>query len=316
MAFVGTVPLVRGVCAAGGLGVLGASGMPVELLRAALHEIKRAGHHTFGVNIIPRFNEFAHIELCVTEKVPVVVFFWDDVPPDWLTRLKQADSKVWIQVGSVAEAQTAAQLGADALIVQGSEAGGHNRAAAATMSLLPAAIDALNGVADGRGVAAALALGADGVSVGTRLLATPEAFSDEEYKRRVVAASVHDTARHNIFGPDFPDATVRGLRNRLVREWEKRDDPPPYKSQPPGGHPVIGQMTVYGNTMPMQRFIGLPPTPEFSGDLDEMSLLAGETVGQTNAIRPVGDIIGQMMCEAEDIIAKRLPKMVQPIGGI
>jgi NAD(P)H-dependent flavin oxidoreductase YrpB (nitropropane dioxygenase family) len=161
-----------------------------------------------------------------------------------------------------------------------------------------------------------LALGADGVSVGTRLLATPGAFAHEEYKRRVVAASVHDTARHNIFGPDFPDATVRGLRNRLVREWEKRDDPPPYKSQPPGGHPVIGQMTVYGNTMPMQRFIGLPPTPEFSGDLDEMSLLAGETVGQTNAIRPVGDIIGQMMCEAEDIIAKRLPKMVQPIGGI
>ena len=325
MAFVGTVPLVRGVCAAGGLGVLGASGMPVELLRAALHEIKRAGHHTFGVNIIPRFNEFAHIELCVTEKVPVVVFFWDDVPPDWLTRLKQADSKVWIQVGSVAEAQTAAQLGADALIVQGSEAGGHNRAAAATMSLLPAVIDALNGalpviaaggIADGRGVAAALALGADGVSVGTRLLATPEAFAHEEYKRRVVAASVHDTARHNIFGPDFPDATVRGLRNRLVREWEKRDDPPPYKSQPPGGHPVIGQMTVYGNTMPMQRFIGLPPTPEFSGDLDEMSLLAGETVGQTNAIRPVGDIVREMMCEAEEIIAKRLPKMVPPIGGI
>jgi enoyl-[acyl-carrier protein] reductase II len=66
MAFVGTVPLVRGVCAAGGLGVLGASGMPVELLRAALHEIKRAGHHAFGVNIIPRFNEIAHIELCVT----------------------------------------------------------------------------------------------------------------------------------------------------------------------------------------------------------------------------------------------------------
>jgi NAD(P)H-dependent flavin oxidoreductase YrpB (nitropropane dioxygenase family) len=227
---------------------------------------------------------------------------------------------VWIQVGSVAEAKTAAARGADALIVQGSEAGGHNRAVAATLSLLPAVIDGLDGtlpviaaggIADGRGVAAALALGADGVSVGTRLLATPEAFAHDEYKQRIVAASVQDTARHNIFGHDFPDATVRGLRNRVVREWEKRDDPPPYKSQPPRGHPVIGQMTIYGNTMPMQRFIGLPPTPEFSGDFDEMSLLAGETVGQIKAIKPAGDVVGEVMRQAEDIIAHRLPKLVQ-----
>ena len=320
MAFVATVPLTRAVSAAGGLGVLGASGMPPELMREAVRELSRAGK-PFGVNIIPRFNGIEHIELCAQEAVPVVVFFWDDVPKEWIQRLHGADAKVWIQVGSVAEARLAVRAHADALIVQGSEAGGHNRAAAATLSLLPAVIDAIEGAvpvlaaggaADGRGLAAALALGADGVSVGTRLLATPEAFAHDEYKKRVIAAEVHDTARHNIFGPDFPDATVRGLRNRLVREWERRDDPPPYKTAPAEGHPVIGQMSVYGHSMPMQRFIGLPPTPEFSGDFDQMSLLAGESVGLTNAIAPAGDVVRDMARDAEAIIAKRLPGLVTP----
>jgi len=319
MAFVATVPLVRAVSAAGGLGVLGASGYPVDALRAAIHEIRAGGNSRFGVNIIPRFNGIEHIELCALEEVPVVVFFWDDVPHDWIARLREAGTRVWIQIGSVAEARLAVRARADALIVQGSEAGGHNRAAAATLSLLPAVIDAVGetvpivaagGIADGRAVAAVLALGADGVCVGTRLLASPEAFAHEEYKRRVVVATVADTARHNIFGHDFPDATVRGLRNRVVMEWLGRDDPPPYKSTPEGGHKVIGQMTIGGNAMPMPRFTGLPPTPEFSGDFEEMSLLAGESVGQTNAIMPAGEIVRTMMRDAEAIIMDRLPKLV------
>ena len=318
MAFVATVPLTRAVSAAGGLGVLGASGMPPELLRSELREL-RAGGDPFGVNIIPRFNGIQHIELCAEEQVPVVVFFWDDVPKEWIERLHAGGCNVWLQVGSVAEAKRAVRAHADALIVQGSEAGGHNRAAAATLSLLPAVIDAIEGavpvlaaggIADGRGLAAALALGADGVSVGTRLLATPEAFAHDEYKKRLIAAGVQDTARHNIFGPDFPDATVRGLRNRLVREWEKRDEPPPYKTVPADGHPVIGQMSVYGHAMPMQRFIGLPPTPEFNGDFEEMSLLAGESVGLTDSIRPAGDIVRDTARDAEEIVTRRLPGLI------
>src|SRR5262249_57636375 len=107
-------------------------------------------------------------------------FFWDDPPDDWLSRLRAAGSHIWFQVGSLAEARAAHRRGAQALVVQGSEAGGHNRAGAATFSLLPAVIDAIDsvpvvaagGIADGRTVAAALALGADAVWVGTRLIAT------------------------------------------------------------------------------------------------------------------------------------------------
>jgi NAD(P)H-dependent flavin oxidoreductase YrpB (nitropropane dioxygenase family) len=256
--------------------------------------------------------------VCVSEKVPVVVFFWDDPPDEWLSCLRTAGSHIWFQVGSVDEAKAALRRGAQGLVVQGSEAGGHNRAAAATFSLLPAVIDAVpsvpvvaaGGIADGRTVAAALALGADAVWVGTRLLASFEANAHPEYKDRVVAAGVEDTARHLIFGSEFPDASTRGLRNRIVREWESRDDPSPYKVVSESELPVIGQARFFGQELPMKRFCGFPPTPEFTGDLEEMSLLAGESVGQTKRLMSIANIIDEMIDGAEVVIRTRLGSII------
>jgi enoyl-[acyl-carrier protein] reductase II len=219
MAFIATAPLVRAVCKAGGMGMLGIAAMPPDVLQAAIRDIKAVDPACFGVDIIARFSAIEHIDLCVMEKVPVVVFFWDDAPDEWLSRLRAAGSHIWFQVGSVDEAKAALQRGAQGLVVQGSEAGGHNRAAEATFSLLPAVIDAVpsvpvvaaGGIADGRTVAAALALGADAVWVGTRLLASFEAYAHPQYKDRVVAAGVEDTARHLVFGPEFPDASRSGF---------------------------------------------------------------------------------------------------------
>src|ERR1700734_1020563 len=142
MAFVATTPLVRAVCKAGGMGMLGAGAMPPDVLQAALRYIKAADPACFGVNFIARFSGIEHIEVCVREKAPVVAFFWDDVPDEWLSRLRAAGSHIWCQIGSVDEAKAALRRGAQGLVVQGSEAGGHNRAAAATFSLLPPVIDA------------------------------------------------------------------------------------------------------------------------------------------------------------------------------
>jgi NAD(P)H-dependent flavin oxidoreductase YrpB (nitropropane dioxygenase family) len=169
---------------------------------------------------------------------------------------------------------------------------------------------AAGGIADGRTVAAALALGAEAVWVGTRLIASFEANAHPQYKERVVAAGVEDTARHLIFGPEFPDASTRGLRNRIVREWEGRDDPPPYKAAPESELPVIGQARFFGQEFPMKRFCGFPPTPEFTGDLEEMSLLAGESVGQTKRLMSVADIIEEMMEGAEVVIRRRLGSII------
>jgi enoyl-[acyl-carrier protein] reductase II len=296
--------------------------MPSDVLQAAILDIKAIDPVSYGVNIIARFSGIEHIEVCVAEKVPVVVFFWDDPPDEWLSRLRAAGSHIWFQVGSVDEAKAALRRGVQALVVQGSEAGGHNRAAAATFSLLPAVIDAVpsvpvavpvvaaGGIADGWTVAAALALGADAVWVGTRLLASFEANAHPQYKDRVVAAGVGDTARHLIFGPEFPDASTRGLRNRIVREWERRDDPPPYKVVPDSELSVIGQACLYGQKFPMKRFCGFPPTPEFTGDLEEMSLLAGESVGQTKRLMSAASIIDEMISGAEAVIRNRLGSMV------
>ena len=218
MAFIATAPLVRAVCKAGGMGILGIPAMPPDVLQAAISDIKAVNPACFGVDIIARFSGIEHIEVCVTEKVPVVVFFWDDAPDEWLSRLRAAGSHIWFQVGSVDEAKAALRRGAQGLVVQGSEAGGHNRAAAATFSLLPAVIDAVpsvpviaaGGIADGRTVAAALALGADAVWVGTCLLASFEAYAHPEYKDRVVAAAVEETARHLILVRNSPMLLLAG----------------------------------------------------------------------------------------------------------
>jgi hypothetical protein len=97
---------------------------------------------------------------------------------------------------------------------------------------------------------------------------------------------------------------------RIVQEWEGRDDPAPYKVIPDSELPVIGQARFYGQEFPMKRFCGFPPTPEFTGDLEEMSLLAGESVGQTNRLMSAASIIDEMINGAEAVIRKRLGSMV------
>jgi len=314
MAFIAMPNFVSAVSNAGGMGVLGTSLMSPDQLRAAIQEIRAATGSPFGIDIIPRFSTAGHIEVCATEKVSVAVFFWDEPAREWLLRLRETECRIWVQVGSVKEAEAALRAGADALIAQGTEAGGHNRAVAATFSLLPAVVDAAGttpviaagGIADGRGVAAALALGAEAVWIGTRFLASTEAYAHEEYKRRVLTAKVDETARHFVFGPEFPDASTRGLRNRLVREWEGRDNPPPYKAATGDDLPIIGQATIFGESFSMKRFSGIPPTPEVSGDFEEMSLLAGESVGLTSELKTASEILREMTDDAEATIRGRL----------
>jgi NAD(P)H-dependent flavin oxidoreductase YrpB (nitropropane dioxygenase family)/hemoglobin-like flavoprotein len=318
MGFVATAPLAAAVCRAGGLGMIGIAAMSPEVLRAQIGEIKQATNRAYGVDIIARFSTPEQIDVLVEQRVPLVVFFWDAPPADWMAQLHAAGSKIFVQVGSVAEAQAALAQGADGLIVQGSEAGGHNRAVAGLLSLLPAVRDiagdamvlASGGIADGRTAAAALALGADGVWVGTRLLASHEADAHPEYKARVLAAQVDGTARNNIFGPEFPDATVRGLRNRVVREWLGRDEVAPYKVATPEEMPQIGEADIYGQKVPMTRFCGFPPTSGASGDFEEMSLLAGESVGLTTKMMGAEAIVHEMMREAAAVITGRLAAMV------
>jgi NAD(P)H-dependent flavin oxidoreductase YrpB (nitropropane dioxygenase family) len=308
MAFVARAPLAAAVSAAGGFGTLGATGMPVELLEAEIAAIRSRTDRPFGVNFIPRFVETAHVVAAAAARVPVVTFFWDDPGPGWIETLKEAGTRVWIQVGSPERARQAVASGADAVIAQGYEAGGHNLAVAGTIALVPNVVDAVapvpvfaaGGIADGRGLVAVLALGAQAAVFGTRFVASEEADANPGYQQWIVSAAVDATTRHRVFGFDFPDAAVRGMRNAIVREFEGKDDPPPYHGLDPGSQPVIGTASMFGQEMPMARFIGLPPTRAATGDLEQMSLLAGQSAGLVRDIRPAAEIVARIADEARE----------------
>jgi nitronate monooxygenase len=321
MGFLALPPLAAAVSSAGGLGVLGCGASPPPVAQEMIRAVRALTSRPFGVNFLidisPIFGPFtvdAHIDVCVAERVPLVVFHWHMPPAAWVERLHAAGTKVWIQIGSVAEAHAAVALGADALIAQGSEAGGHCRSSAALSALLPTVIDAVaprpvfaaGGIADGRTAAAALTLGADAVVVGTRLIASEEAHAHPEYKRRVVAASLEDVTRTYIFGIEWPDQAMKVLANRVVREWAGRAERTP--APEPGK--IIGRMPLGAAEYDMPQFSCLLPTPETTGDLEEMCLAAGESVALVRAIEPAAAIVRSMMAEAESILRRRVPSLL------
>ncbi len=311
MAFVAMPPLVAAVSNSGGMGTLGAALVPPDGLRALIGAIKSMTSRPFGVNFITQFATDAHIDVCIEENVPVVSFFWNEPPKGFISKLHNAGLKAWMQVGSVQEALDAVGAGVDAVIVQGSEAGGHNRSTASTLTLVPAVVDAVGsvpviasgGIADGRGIVAALALGAEAVWVGTRMVASEEANAHAEYKRRIVAASAIDTTRTTLFGPEWPDQPIRVMRNRVVNEWSGREIEAGASTEP---GQVIGQTVLGGQAIPLHKFSALLPTPETTGDFEEMCLIAGESAGLIHEIRPAGEIIASMMQEARQITEQRL----------
>ncbi len=306
MAFVARADLVVAVSASGGFGVLGGTAMPPAILEREIAAIRASTDRSFGVNFIPRFGVSEQVSLCASLRVPVVSFFWDDVESGWVDELRGAGTKIWVQVGSVDEALRAVKSGADLIVVQGSAAGGHNRSSAETFTLVPTVVDAIapvpvlaaGGIADGRGVVAAIALGAEGAWVGTRFLASAEADAHEQYKAKLLKASVDGTVRHWVFGLDFPNAQVRGLRNRIVAEHEGADQPPPYEGLEPSTLPEVGTTDLFGQSIPLVKYTGIPPTSKTTGDLEQMSLLAGESVGLINYVASASEIVRRL---AEEI---------------
>lgn len=314
MGFISTPPLVAAVSNAGGFGVLGAAPAPAPLMQEMIRQTRALTCQPFGVDLIIDSTQFGpcttdeHIAVCIEERIPVVVFFWNPPPAQWLERLHRGGCKVWMQVGSVDQARAAVRAGIDAVIAQGSEAGGHNRSQVGMAVLVPAMVDALapvpvlaaGGIADSRGVAAAFALGASAVWVGTRLVASHEAQAHAEYKRRIVEAGADDITRTTLFGPEWPDQPMRVIVNRAIRESGGQDN-----SLPAAGK-TIGQSQLFGQNYSMPRFSALLPTVDTEGDFDEMCLAAGQSAGLINDIRPAAEIVEQLMTGAQQLIESHL----------
>ncbi|AGC41854.1 2-nitropropane dioxygenase [Myxococcus stipitatus DSM 14675] len=319
MAFVALPPLVIAVSEAGGIGMLGSAPEPAPFLRARLHAIREGTQRPFGVNFIveqARAGDFTtreHIDTCIAEKVPVVAFHWGLPPSDWVRDLKAAGTKVWVQASSVEFARDALALGVDGLIAQGRQAAGHNRGTLPTLQLvrelrgltdtLP--ILAAGGIADGLSAARALYHGADGVWVGTRMVASVEAYAHPGYKQRVVDGDARDSDFTTLFGPEWTGARQRVLRNRVVREWAGREARAPSNPSDSIGTTRLYPGLTGGDALyALPRFSAFVPTPDTKGDLEEMALPAsGSSMARIESVLPAGQIVVEMMEGAHRLLA-------------
>jgi NAD(P)H-dependent flavin oxidoreductase YrpB (nitropropane dioxygenase family) len=302
--------LAAAVSNAGGLGIMQAQLYPPPLLRQEIRRMRDLTDKPFGVNFILHFPHEENVAVCLEERVPVLSFFWGD-PAPYVERAHAAGIKVFDQVGSVTSAQRSARAGVDVIIAQGVEAGGHVVGQVATMALVPRVVDAVaptpvvaaGGIADARGLVAALALGAHGVVMGTRFLATPEANAHPIYQQKLVASTEEETVQTVLFGHGWPNAPHRTLRTAFVEAWLGKEALA-QESRP--DEPVIGETRMAGQSVPVLRFASFPPSREARGDIEAMSLLAGQSVGLVHEIKPAATIVREMVAGAHQIIEQRL----------
>lgn len=318
MGFVAHPALAAAVANAGGLGMLGATPDPPASLPVMVAEMRASTANPWGVDLINAETGLGpacmdeHVEACVALGVPLVVFHHDPPPRRWVSTLTAAGARVWMQVSSIALAEAAIDLGMEGLVGQGAQAGGHARGTVGLHALVgqlrarypQRLIVAAGGIADGAAVAAAIRAGADGVWVGTRLVASREAYAHPEYQRRLVAAA-GPAVTTTAFGPEWPGERYRLLPTPRVAECAGREHEMP---DPPRGPAVIGRTRLFPHSanMPyeMPRFSAIPPTPPTTGDWDEMAFPAGDGVGAVHDVRPAGEIVAELMADAHAVLAR------------
>lgn len=317
--------LAAAVSNAGGFGVLGGDGRSRELILEDIERTRALTERPFGVNFVIPVLEWPEateedraemrdlVEAAVEASVSAIVLFWGN-PAPFVEDAHEHGVKLLVQIGSVAEAKAAVEAGVDAVIAQGVEAGGHVRGRSSIWDLLLAVIGAVEpvpvlasgGIGDGAGVARALELGAQGVSLGTRFVASDEAWFDPVHKQRVLESTAADTVCSELYDAWWPGARHRTLRNRTFDEWESAGRPPPGRR--PGEDTVIGtRRLLSGEVQEWPRYaVGAVP-PTFEGDLDRVPLLVGESCGVINDIKPAAQIVEDLVRETEASLAGHQP---------
>ncbi|QXT39201.1 NAD(P)H-dependent flavin oxidoreductase [Gymnodinialimonas ceratoperidinii] len=284
----------------GGYGVIPLWGKPTEEVAEGISAVKALTDRPFAVNLNLSQPYEAALETCVAAGVHGVSFFWG-MDPGAIARAKAAGLMVMLSVGTVAEGLAAEDAGADIIVAQGWEAGGHVWGQVSTLALVPAMVDAVSipvvaagGIADGRGMAAALMLGASGVWIGTRFLASREATIHATYRARVLAASEADTEWYrDLYDGGWPDAPHRTLRNATSERWRDAG------AGPPGTRPGEGEAVgARPGGAPVLRYQSYTPLPGTTGDVAAMSLWAGQGVGLVRQEQGAGEIVAEIPAAA------------------
>ncbi|TRO65273.1 NAD(P)H-dependent flavin oxidoreductase [Christiangramia sabulilitoris] len=277
--------LASAVSNAGGLGIIGSGSMYPEVLREHIQKCKKATNKPFAVNVPMLYPEIEKImEIIIEEKVGIV-FTSAGNPKTWTNHLQQHGIKVVHVVSSVKFAIKSQEAGVDAVVAEGFEAGGHNgRDETTTFTLIPMVKEkisipliAAGGIATGRGMLAAMVLGADGVQVGSRFVATPEASSHKNFKQMVVEAEEGDTV---LTLKEL--APVRLLKNKFFEDVQALYARSPSKEE-------------------LKDLLGRARAKKgmFEGDLEEGELEIGQISGLINEIKPAAEIVKEMISEFE-----------------
>ncbi|QIB26231.1 enoyl-[acyl-carrier-protein] reductase FabK [Caloranaerobacter azorensis] len=282
MAWVATSELAAAVSNAGGLGIIGCGNAPVDVIEKEIFKIKKMTSKPFGVNVMllsPYVDEI--MELLYREKVPVITTGAGN-PGKYISKFKEIGTKVLPVVPSVALAKRMEKVGADALIVEGTEAGGHI-GELTTMALVPQVVDAVNipviaagGIADGRGFVAALALGAKGVQIGTRFVCTKECIAHENYKNMILKAGDRDA----VVTGRVTGHPVRSIKNKLTKKFIKLEKEGADKE-------TIEKLGI-----------GTLRNAVLNGDVENGSVMAGQISGLIKEIKTCKEVIEDIISEA------------------
>lgn len=286
MAWVSTAELVAAVSQAGGIGVIGAGLMPADLMREQIRKAKALTSKPFGVNLMLLSEHIDQlVEVVLDEGVPLVTTGAGN-PGIYLDRFKAKGIKVFPVVPSVALAKRLERQGVDGLIAEGMESGGHI-GESTTMALVPQIVDAVEipvvaagGIGDGRGIAAALALGADGVQMGTRFIVANECTVHEDYKAAVLKAGDRDTV---VTGRPTGHP-VRILKNRLAKEL--------LRMEAEGATPEEFERLGSGKLR----------AAAVDGDVDFGSVMAGQIAGLVSKRQSAAEIMDEIMTDAETVL--------------
>lgn len=299
-----TPELAAAVSNAGGLGMLALGWSTPEAVRDEIRATKALTGRPFGVNLVLTQSQEERLALALSEGVDAISFFWGRAGQELVETAHRGGAKVLHTVSSAIDARRVADDGVDVVVAQGWEAGGHVHGSVATLALVPAVVDrvgklpvlAAGGIADGRGLVAALALGAAGAWIGTRFLASHEAATHPRYRALLLAACETETEYGTLFDVTWPDAPHRTLRNSTIRAWEALGRP--HTGGRPGEGEIVGQWAA-GHVV---RYQAHTPTRDTEGDIEAMALWAGQAVALVHKTQPAADIVRDIAAEATAIL--------------
>ena len=302
-----TPELVAAVSNAGGLGVLSLTWRSPNEARELIHQTKSLTDKPFGINLVLLWDPAERLTIALEEGVPVISLSWGD-PGPWIEQIHAAGALLVHMVGTTAAAVAARNAGADAIVAQGYEASGHVEGQTSIMALLPELVDAVapvpvlaaGGIGDGRGLAAALCLGASGVWMGTRFLLSDEADAHRDYQGWLLNAGASDTIHTTLFRGGWPQNTpLRTLPNHSLQLWEEAGRPEPGRG--PGEGDVIGHTS---RGIPIMRYHDDFPGARTTGDIESMVLYAGESVGVMHELIPAADIVRSVADQAQSVLSR------------